>query len=78
MAHLCIRQTQGIPDCGLSRLGIMSGGRPHAYLGRWGRTITGLSLNGGSESADDRIHRSRHHAECEFYYQGTEYNPEWD
>lgn len=82
MAHLCIHQTQGITDCGLSRLGIMSGGRtwypPHAYVEQWGRTITGLSLNGGSESADDRLHRFRHHAECKFYYQGTEYDPEWD
>ena len=78
MAYLCIHLTQRIPDCGLSQLGIMSSGGPHAYSGQWSRPYNGLSFNGGSESAGDRLHRIRHQAECECYRQGVLYDPEWD
>ena len=36
------------------------------------------SFNGGVETAADRQHRWRHYAECAFYYEGTDYKPNWD
>ena len=55
-----------------------NGGERHAYLGWWALpdSLT-VSFNGGDETAEDRLHRWRHEADCEFYYHGTNYVPYW-
>ena len=36
------------------------------------------SFNGGMETPEDRLHRWKHDAECSFYFEGTDYKPDWD
>jgi len=36
------------------------------------------SFNGGLETPEDKLHRLKHDAECAFYYEGTDYKPDWD
>ena len=50
---------------------------PNARYRRWPLPPP-ESFNGGVETAEDRLHRWRHQAECIFYATGTDYRPEWD